>query len=59
MRMEQSELDLVKGFLEKTFICGGSEDSGEEKIKKASIYILYTHEDGSQSKEVITNIEIA
>ena len=58
MRIEQSDLAVVKDFLEKTFNSENLEDAVEGRVKEVSLYISYTHEDGSQSKDVITNIEI-
>lgn len=59
MIIEQSDLAVVKAFLEKTANAARSEESKEERVKEVSLYILYTHEDGSQLKDVVGNIEIS
>ncbi len=59
MIIEQSDLAVVKAFLEKTANAASSEESEEERVKEVSLYILYTHEDGSQLKDVVGNIEIS
>jgi len=59
MRIEQSDLAVVKDFLEKTFNSANSEETGEGSVKEVCLHISYKHGDGSQSKDVITNIEIS
>ena len=59
MIIEKSDLAVVKDFLEKTFNSANSEETGGGSVKEVCLYLSYTHEDGSQSKDVITNIEIS
>lgn len=59
MRIEQRDLAVVKAILEKTVNITTSGESQEERVKNVSLFILYTHEDGSQSKDVVGNIEIS